>query len=208
MQLFQLFLPGALETKIPVYKLFSLDSRALFEDMHISSTFLKHHLAVFRGHRKPVLFVGFFSGWAVFALQLVYLWQIATCSWQQTFTLSSGGVATLCFAHLCWGTRKNLPVCIHCWGVKTSFTAALLVLCRGPSSQVVGNVGGQCVRVPVCARARLVLPCMDLSIKQLAIGCTSPTLQSQITLCWCGPKLSFNPPCLPCSLRLPIMLNR
>ena len=65
-----------------------------------------------RGHRKPVLFVGFFSGWAVFALQLGYLWQIATCSWQQTFTLSSGGVARQCFAHLWWEIRRNLPVCI------------------------------------------------------------------------------------------------
>lgn len=97
------FLPGALETKVPVYKLSSPYSWALFEDMYISSTFLKHHLGVFRGHRKPVLFVGFFSSWAVFALQLVYLWQIATCSWQQTFTLSSAGVSTLCFAHLWWG---------------------------------------------------------------------------------------------------------
>lgn len=110
--------------------------------MHISSTFLKHSLGVFRGHRKPVLFVGFFSGWAVFSLQLVYLWQIATCSWQQTFTLSSGGVATLCFAHLRWGTRKN--------DVKTSFTAVLSVLCRGPSSQDMGtSEGSMCVCVCV-----------------------------------------------------------
>lgn len=160
----------------------------------MSFTFPKHRLGVFRGHRKPVLFVGFFSGWAVFALQLVYLWQIATCSWQQTFTLSSGGVAALCSAHLC--SLEPGKICLFVF-----------------PAEVLKPVSRQCywgfVEIPapttwarwravcVCAGARLVPPCMDLSIKQLATGCTPPTLQSQVMLFWCVPELSFYPPCLP-----------
>lgn len=49
-----------------------------------------------------------------------------------------------------------------------------------------GHDGGRQARAHVCARARLTLPRMDFSIKQLAIRPALPTLQSPVILFWCA----------------------
>lgn len=98
-----------------MYKPSSPYSSAVFEDMRISSTFLKHRLGVLGGQRKPVLFVGFFSGRAVFALQVVDLWQIDSNMFlAANFHLELRGRSHTVFCTPVVGNQEKFTCLYHC----------------------------------------------------------------------------------------------